>query len=686
MLKKTVSAFTLLLSGAVLLSFTTDRNFDEDYSEQQRLLVKITGLIEKNHYAPQTIDDTFSKLLWSTYLDKLDPRKELFLQSDLAQLKKYETTLDDELHGTTPVAFVPSALKVYVERLKDDQEEYNKILSVPFKFNTNEEINADGSIASSFPASASAQKDIRAKRLKYLTLENFLELKRLQTLNRATDSLAGKSDAELEVMARLKTQKRTDREFKNLLGNVGITKQFPVFVNVFVRLMDPHTDYFPPAEAQNFGETLSLRVAGIGVHMKEDEQGVKVADIAPGTPAWKSGQVQENDLFLKVGEGLNGPMTDITGMPSTELVKLIRGSKGSVVRITFKKTDGNLKTVTLTRDDISQDDAGVRAAVIYQGSKKLGYITFPLFYSDPNADGKHCAVDVGRALIALKAEHVDGIVVDLRRNGGGSLKEVVDMVGLFVGAGPAVQVRERNKNPVKLENQALKQLYDGPLAVMVDELSASASEIFTGAMQDYHRAVIIGSTSSYGKGTVQKPLAIEKKEDGILKLTVEQFYRVNGESTQMKGITPDIIFPDVLEYQKIREKDNPNALSWDMVAPANYTPLTNNMNLEALEKSANDRITKDPVFKSLKVSLLAAHDIQIKKISLNYIKYKAQQDQRKKIGAETAKLLMLPIGKEMDTRPVVLYDKGNYKEWLKKLSGDIYLDQTVKTLSEIAKL
>jgi carboxyl-terminal processing protease len=374
--------------------------------------------------------------------------------------------------------------------------------------------------------------------------------------------------------------------------------------------MDPHTTFMPPIEKRSFDETMRGSFFGIGASLKEEDGAIKINTLLTGSPAWKSGQVNIGDIIMKVAEGNNEP-TDLTGFFVEDAVKLIRGKKGTEVRLTMKKTDGSIKTISLIRDEIVQDETFARSAIVNSEKGKIGYIYLPEFYADfDNPKGARCSEDVRKEIIKLKEQKVDGIIMDLRNNGGGSLMDVVQMVGLFIEDGPIVQVKDRDGKPQIYRDRDKTVLYEGPLGVMVNEFSASASEIFAAAIQDYNRGVIIGSSTTYGKGTVQRNIGLDRalgmvdpnSDLGTVKLTLQKFYRINGGSTQRRGVSSDIFLPDVFEYSKLREQNNPDALPWDEIQKADYTNWRYSPNLVPIKAASLNRINSSPSFTQIKNS------------------------------------------------------------------------------------
>ncbi|MFY9463955.1 MAG: carboxy terminal-processing peptidase, partial [Sediminibacterium sp.] len=444
---------------------------------------------------------------------------------------------------------------------------------------------------------------------------------------------------------------------------------------------------------------------GIGAQLQQNDNGIKIASLVTGGPAWKSGQIATGDMIVKVGQGKDEPV-DVSGYETEDAVKLIRGNKGTEVSLTIKKQDGTSKVVALIREKIEQDEGLARSAVIKSGNDKIGYISLPDFYANfEDQNGFRCADDVAKEVTKLKAENVKGIIIDLRFNGGGSLVEAVKMVGLFIKSGTVVQVKERGG---KVDSRTWRDndesvLYDGPLTVLVNELSASASEIFAAAIQDYKRGIVIGSTSTYGKGTVQRPIPFGKPIDfysgrteyGAVTLTFQKFYRVNGGSTQLNGVVPDVVMPDSYEYLKIREKDNPNSLPWDAIAKTDIQPwqFTGSTDLATISKQEQAKIAADANLNLLQENLRWLSKNSENPVDLKLEKYRTQQKQVVNTVNQNNNLLKLKQEMEvvaMDADKDKFYnnpDKNNgirYQEWLKFLKTDLHIEAGVKVVNEIA--
>ncbi len=699
--KKVLPLLLIVIFGSIFWAFKGRTTSAEEPSlaRQQRLLTGIGQILEARHYSPKAIDNAFSKQVFDKYLKSLDPDKNVFIQADINDLKKYDTTIDDEINGG-PIQFFPAAGVAYKKRLDEAINDYTAVLARPFDFTTNESAQLDGDKLD-YPANEAAKQELWRKRAKFLSLEKYSELLSYRDKNKNVDSIAHKTNAQFEAEARAKTLSTLNKIYTRIKLRLTEEEQFNSFVNTITDLMDPHTEYFPPVEKRGFDEEMSGHFFGIGAQLKEEDNVIKIATIIPGSPAWKSQKVQVNDIIMKVAQGPGEPV-DISGFDVLDVVKLIRGNKGTEVRLTMKKADGTIQVLPLIRDEIVQDESFARSVIAKTGDKKIGYIYLPEFYADfENPNGARCSVDVAHEIEKLKAEHIDGLVLDLRNNGGGSLYEVVKMVGLFIKTGPVVQVRDRDAAPATLSDNEESILYDGPLTVMVNEMSASASEIFAAAIQDYKRGVIVGSTSTYGKGTVQKNLPLGRAVDlstgetefGALKLTFEKFYRINGNSTQLKGVTPDVVLPDQYDYIKFREKDQPSALQWDQIPKSTYTLWDAGFDWSAIQQKADARIEANPAFSAIKNNTNWLSNNVDKEYQLNIDKYKQDQTAIKdKVHQNDS---VSKLAKPMDIQPV-LADKDKffnnpdkakgerYQQWLKGVQSDIYINETLNIISDIA--
>ena len=684
----------VLFTAGLFIAFTSNVNNDFSDNPKQKLLTIVGELLEKQHYSPQSINDDFSKKIFAKYIDELDGDKCLFIEADINSLKKFETKLDDEIHGKSDLEFTPAINTIYDKRTDEIIALYKSILAKPFDFTINEDYIIDGEKLQ-YPKTEEARNDRFRKKLKYMTLDRYIDLLE-QKEKSVIDSIKNKSNQLLEQDARMKVLKAMDKIYGRIKAKFKEDERFNAYVNLISNTMDPHTDFFPPVEKRAFDEQMSGRFFGIGAQLQEQDGNIKIANLMPAYPAQRSGEIAVNDIIVKVAQGGEEPV-EITGYVIEDAVKLIRGKPNTEVRLTLKKVDGSTKIVSLMRAEIVQDEAFARSAVFNDANgDKIGYISLPDFYSnfeDPN--GARCSNDVANEIAKLKAANVKGIMLDLRYNGGGSLYEVVEMLGFFIPRGPMVQVKDKAGNATPLDNRNSNVIYDGPLTVMVNEFSASASEIFAAAIQDYGRGIIVGS-STYGKGTVQRNVPLSRSaiflnnqpqqpDLGFVKLTFQKFYRVSGASTQLKGVTPDIVMPDVMDYLKLREKDNKAALGWDEIPKANYQNKTIYFNPNIISKAMTD-IASNATFKLLKdnTAWLDKHSEEPKPLQLE--KYKEYQKNIAATALQNNSLLKL----KQELSANVLkedYDKfynntdkpkgERYQAWLKNIKADLYIAQTI---------
>ncbi len=693
---------TVFLFGSLFFAFNTFKTENPESPElrQRKLLSTIGHLLESEHYDPRRIDDTFSKEVFNAYFKALDPEKNVFLQTDIDSLSKYMYTIDDEIHGAT-ISFQPAVSLMYDRRIKEAQSLFNQSMDQPFDFSKDDSVQLNTEKLG-YPKNEAE----RAKRwemlMKYRTIERYASLIEERTKNKDKEKYVYKNDSTLEAESRAYVKKSYKKRLESFEKTFTKEKRFDVFLNSITGLMDPHTDYLAPVEKRSFTEQMSGVIYGIGAQLTQDDFGIRIASIQPGGPAWKSGQIVVNDVIVKIAQGAEEPV-DVSGYETTDAVKLIRGTLGSEVRLTFRKPDGSFKVVSLIREKIVLDEGYARSVVVQKGEDKYGYILLPDFYADiEREDGHRCSEDVAAEIKKLKAENVKGIVIDVRFNGGGSLYEVVQMAGLFIDKGPVVQIRNKEGRAQTLYDETPGILYDGPLVVMLNEFSASASEIFAGAIQDYKRGIIIGSSSSYGKGTVQRNVAFGKPLDslgiqteyGAVKLTFQKFYRITGSSTQKKGVVPDVILPDEYEYLKYREKDNEAALSWDEMEKAKYQVWPNHLQLEPIIQQANQHIQKDTALNRFKQNLQWVSSQVETPVYLKLDKFQAFKKQIQVVSKQNEQALKLKVPMKLAPAKVdndKFYNnpdkpkQDRYQAWIKDLAKDFQLNEATSILAGFQK-
>ena len=695
-MKRLPIVIMMLVAGSFLAFKTMGTSTPNPPSRYEQILKFVGEMLSQAHYSPQAIDDAFSKKVFTKFMGDLDPEKNMYLQSDMKSLRKFDTRIDDEIKGA-PVEFFLAAGKVFNSRMEESSVIVNEVLGKPFDFTIDEEVFLDGDQLD-FPNTHAEKKERWRKKLKYLTLERYVDLLDSREKNKGKEGFVVKTDTELEAEAREKVKRVMDRTFERYRFKFTDDDKFNIFVNAITTTMDPHSEFFPPVDKRYFDEEMSGRFFGIGASLQYDDGNIKVGSILTGSPASKSGELQVGDIIQKVAQGKEEPV-DFTGFSVTDAVKVIRGKKGTEVRLFVKKLDGTIKVISLVRDEIVQDETFARSAIVNSNGSKIGYIFLPEFYADfDRPNGARSYVDVAKEVMKLKEEKVDGIVIDLRNNGGGSLYDVVQMAGLFIDEGPIVQVKDRDNAASVLKDKDRNVLYTGPLAVMVNEFSASASEIFAAAIQDYGRGVIIGSTSTYGKGTVQRNIGLDpvsgfstsNSELGTVKLTLQKFYRINGGSTQLKGVYSDIVLPDNLEYLKVREKDNADALPWDEIKKSPYSQWNAGYSLETIKQLSNQRLETDPTFRLIREGTEWLAQQNDKRYPLQLSKYREDQKKIRSTIKQLESLMKLEgqidvaaLPKETNRWAEDKNKQERFGLWLKGLQKDIYLDQAVKVMNDI---
>jgi len=639
------------------------RNGPEAVPGKEQVLVGtiVQGLTQA-HYQPERIDDAFSKRVFDLSLKRLDYRKKLLLQSDIAQLMKYQNDIDDETKRGTH-EFLDLSTKLANDRTKQMQALAHELLAKPFTFDNEETYQADFEKAT-FPTNAADQREQWRKMLKYEVMVRVAEMMDEQDKRHDRNRVASitvppvtagaapnrapvkaepatnepdRTPAQMEEEARKRVLKYYDEQFAE---QPDANEVLSNYANVIANTYDPHTEYFAPRDKEEFDIQLTGRFEGIGATLREKDGLIYIEDVVPGSASYREGELKKGDAILRVAQGAAEPVS-IEGWHTNKAVTLIRGKKGTEVRLTVKKPDGSTKIIPIIRDVVVVEDTYAQSAVINDPSGiKIGYLKLPAFYADFNDNGgRSSAEDVKKELAKLNAEGVKGVIFDLRFNGGGSLTDAVEMAGLFMPSGPMVQVRTSQGITNVLNDKDPRVQYSGPLVVLVNRYSASASEILAAAIQDYKRGVIMGSTSTYGKGTVQRIIDLDEtlpaelntyKPFGSLKFTMQKFYRVTGGSTQFKGVASDIVLPDALSYLDKGEKESDYPLKWDEIKPASYRPWDNQPNIAKLQAASKARVAASPAFQQLSeiVETLRKRKDQTL-VSLKLTTYRASQHQLK---------------------------------------------------------
>ncbi|MBO2009420.1 carboxy terminal-processing peptidase [Hymenobacter negativus] len=653
-----VGLYAFLVAAVfVLASYRLLRRSDSAVPTKDQVLIgtMLQGL-SAAHYQPEKVDDAFSKRVFDLYLKHLDYRKQFLLATDVEQLRRYQTRIDDEVKGGTH-EFLDLSTKLMADRTKEMQGLYRELLAKPFDFTVDETFQTDFEKAA-FPADKAAQRELWRKLLKYETLSRVSEMMEAQekakeakpttaTAAPAAANAAAPTEAEpvrtpaqMEAEARKRVLKYYDEQFDEL-KDVDANERLATYANTIANTYDPHTEYFAPKAKEDFDYEMTGRFEGIGATLKEKDGLIYIEEIIPGSASARQGDLKKGDAILRVAQGAAEPVS-IEGWHTAKAVTLIRGKKGSEVRLTVKKPDGSTKIIPIIRDVVVVDEKYAQSSVITDKGQKIGYLRLPGFYADFNDNGgRSSSDDVKKELAKLNAEGVKGLVMDLRFNGGGSLSDAVSMAGLFLESGPMVQVRDGQGRTQVLTDNDPRVQYSGPLVILVNKYSASASEILAAAIQDYHRGIIMGSTSTYGKGTVQRIFDLDDalptelnsiKPIGSLKLTTQKFYRVNGGSTQFKGVASDIVVPDLYSYLDQGEKESDYPLKWDEIQPARYRSWADAPNLDKLRASSKARVATNSSFKVMDEMVNSMRKRKDETtVSLKMSTYRAEQQQSKAI-------------------------------------------------------
>lgn len=678
-------------------SFTTKTFADPD---KDRLLVQvITHVLQQYHFNPIAFDDTFSKELFSDYIDNLDPVKRYFYQSDIDDFKKFETNIDDQLK-VYDVTFFNVTYDRLLKRIKEAEQIYKEVLSEPFDYSKDETFNTDYENVAYVKTKAEMKERWR-QQLKFSTLSNYDDIYEQETMAMKKDSLyVMKSQKEIEKEARESTLKSIDVYFNDNIEDLQRDDWFSIYINTIVEQFDPHTYYLAPNNKENFDQRMSGKLEGIGARLQKRNDYIKIVELISGGPAWRSNELEVEDIILKVKQEDEENAVNIVGMRLTDAIKYIKGPKGTIVTLTVKKVDGSIKDITITRDVIEIEETYAKASVVEKDNMKYGIINLPSFYLDFNDYKKlNAAADVKKEIERLKEEGIQGLVLDLRNNGGGSLLAVVDMAGLFIEKGPVVQVRSTDKSKRILDDADKSITWDGPLVILVNELSASASEIMSAAMQDYKRAVIIGSKQTYGKGTVQNVVNLNgyvrnntSGDLGALALTTQKYYRINGGSVQLEGVKSDVVVPDRYNFIDIGEKDKENPLPWDEIDAAQYTTWNNYFDYDKTVQSSKKRMSNNTQLKLIEEN---AKWIKMKTdekvVSLNYNKYKEQKKLNEKEAERfdpiTDYNTNLTFESPVYEKQLFVKDTTDLKEkrnrWHESLSRDVYVEEAINVLEDM---
>ena len=715
----------LLLIVAIslgLFAFTSSLKPKGDPEKDKMLLELLTFVIERGHYDPAVIDDKFSKGIYKDYIEALDPSKRFFLQSDIDEFAPFETQLDDQIKNKD-LSFFNLTYTRLMQRIQESKQFYKDVLAKPFDYSVQENFNTNYEKLP-YAQNTAELKDKWRKQIKLSTLSSLTDKLKMQeekkngvvknkTMDDATksssdgtitekpaepaDTGAPKTFEQLEKETRENSLKSLN-EYFDFINDLDQNDWFSVFVNAIATRFDPHTNYFPPDEKERFDVSMSGKLEGIGARLQKKNDYTEISELISGGPAWRGKELESGDIILKVAQGNQEPV-EVVGMHLDDVVKKIKGPKGTEVRLTVKKVDGTIKVISIIRDIVEIEETYAKSSVVDKNGIKYGIIYLPKFYIDfENNDSRDAGKDMAIEVDRLKKEGVQGIIVDLRDNGGGSLKTVVDIAGLFIEEGPVVQIKSAGKKQEVLYDKDKRIQWDGPLVIMQNSFSASASEIMAAAIQDYRRGIIIGSKQSYGKGTVQNVIDLNQfvrgstmGDLGALKTTTQKFYRINGGSTQLEGVSSDVAIPDRYAYLKMGERDTDNAMPWDKIEPADFKFWDKQTNFDAAIDNSKKRIAENPKFKLIDENAKWIDQRNKESVySLNIDQFKAEQkaieEKAKKYKSiadykNSLKFSSLPYEEEAIKTDVSLKEKR--ERWHESLAKDIYVEEALNVLEDL---
>ena len=707
-----LSLLVLLLAFASC-SFTTKKF--QDPNKDKLLIQLITYVLEQGHFSPQEINDGFSEEVFTDYLEQLDPFKRYFYASDIKEFEVYKNQLDDQIKAYD-LSFFNITHERLLKRISESKELYKDVLSKSFDFSVAEEFSTDYEKLE-YVNSKKEMKERWRQQLKFSTIANYDDLLSDQEFAKSNDitledmsaaareklekekaEIIKKSKKELEVDAREATQRSLD-ELYDFIDDRQRKDWFAVYINAIVEEFDPHTFYFAPEDKDRFDVAMSGNFEGIGARLSKKMDATMVNEIISGGPAWRQNELEVGDQIMKVLQEDEKEGVNIVGMRLDDAIKFIKGPKGTNVTLTLKKVDGTIEDITIKRDIVELEETYAKSSTVIKDDKKFGVINLPKFYVDfEDYNKRNAASDIKLELERLKAEGVEGIVLDLRNNGGGSLQTVVDMGGLFIDEGPIVQVKTAGEPKEILKDRDGSIVWDGPLVILVNELSASASEILAAAMQDYKRAIVIGSKQTYGKGTVQNVLDLNRMvrqnsegDMGALKFTTQKFYRINGGSTQLEGVKSDVVVPDRYSYIDIGEKDQENPLAWDKIQPAEYKVWGSYYDYDTTIANSKERMSTNEQLKLIDANAQWVKRIRDREMySLNYADYKktleVNQEESKrfdKLSDYTTNLTFQSLPYEMTLMGKDSILKEKRDRWHTSLSKDVYIEEALNVLNDL---
>ena len=706
---------TLLLAFASC-SFTT-KTFDQSDDKDKLLVQIITYVLEQGHFEPKDMNDEFSANVFQDYLNQLDPFKRYFYESDIKEFSAFKNDIDNQLMEYD-LSFFNLTHERLLQRIEESKLLYKEVMKTPFDFSKKEEFNTDYENIQ-YVTSKKEMKERWRQQLKFSAIASYHNLisvqeaeqerlKKMESMSEAEREKAFnkemkkdfkiKSETELEAEARKSTLNSLN-ELYSVIDDRQRKDWFSVFMNAVVVEFDPHTYYFAPEAKERFDVDMTGNYEGIGARLQKKMDYITIVEVISGGSAWRQNELEVGDKILKVRQEDEEEAVNVVGMRTDDAVKLIKGPKGTNVILTLEKVDGTIEDLKIPRDVIELEERLAKTAFVERDGKAYGVINLPAFYADfEDYNNNNAANDVKNEIERLKAEGMEGLVLDLRNNGGGSLKTVVEMVGLFIKEGPVVQVRSTGEPQEVLKDRDRSITWDGPLVVLVNELSASASEILAAAMQDYKRGIVIGSKQTYGKGTVQIVFDLNRMvrnntngDMGALKFTTQKYYRINGGSTQLEGVKSDVVVPDRYSYINIGERDQENPLPWDKIAPAEYSIWDSYFDYDSTIEKSKERMKNSEQLKLIDENAQWIKSIRDRDVfSLNYDDYKSKLKANEEEAKRFEKILeyqtnltfkSLPYELKLIEQDSVLKDKR--ERWHQSLAKDVYVEEALNVLKDL---
>ena len=690
--------FTIAAGFYLLTAISVPSKKEFVSNDKDRLLIElISHVIQRGHFNVKSLNDGMSEKIFHTYLESIDGQKRFFLQSDYREFAKYMYQIDDQLRNLD-LTFFDLTYQRLILRMSEVENFYVSLLSRPFDFERKESFDTDYE-EQLFPLSSSSRAEKWRKQLKLSTLSVLYD--KVEEAKKKDEESTAEHVSPLWVVleqeARETTRENMENYF-NLMNELERKDWFDAYLNAFVLQFDPHTNYFNPNDKDRFDMNMSGKFEGIGARLSKRDQAIKVVDIIVGGPLWRDQLMEVGDEIQLVRQD-EGDAVDIRSMRLDDAIKLIKGPKGSTVYLTIKKVDGTIQTIPVKRDLVVLEESYARSSVINRLDQRYGLIHLPKFYVDfKSYKERNAAHDVEQEIVNLKEAGVEGLIIDLRNNGGGSLQTVVDIAGLFIDKGPIVQVKSTVSKTEVLRDRDDKTLWDGPMVILVNELSASASEILAAALQDYERAIVLGSKQTFGKGTVQNVVDLNRFLSnstygnlGALKITTDKFYRINGGSTQLEGVKSDVITPDRYSYVDVGERDEDNPMSWDQITPLMYTKWHGYLNYNEVIKKSQDRVNNHPIFKLVDQDAKWVEQRQNdKSITLNYQQYVSEleadrtySDQFDAVKEYNNKLkfTFAPAEQERIMADSIFREKR--ERWFSDMTADFYVEEAVNILDHL---